>query len=155
MLYFAYGSNMEWGQMRSRCPSAKFVTKALLPKHRLTFTRKSKKRDCGVSDIVSDKLESVWGIVFEIPELEIALLDKEEGYKPGRNRIENSYVREERHVLRDGDKNQPLLVSIYFGVPQENPPLPNAIYKALLLKGADQWKLPDDYVLKLKAIETT
>jgi gamma-glutamylcyclotransferase len=154
MLYFAYGSNMDWEQMRSRCPSAKFITKALLPKHCLRFTRASKKRECGVSDVVPDKSESVWGVVFEISDLEIALLDKEEGFRPGRNLNENSYVREERHVLKEGDETQPLLVSVYFGIPQENPPLPNADYKSLLLNGADQWKLPKDYILKLEAIKT-
>jgi hypothetical protein len=56
----------------------------------------------------------------------------------------NSYVREWRHVYHEGDENQPLVVSIYFGNPQPNPPLPNAEYRALLLKGADQWKLAVD-----------
>jgi|SRR5579872_3603852 len=154
MLYFAYGSNMEWSQMRSRCPSAKFVSAAKLPDFRLAFTRRSKQRSCGVSDVVADKAESVWGVVYEIADTEIALLDSFEGFRPGRERKENSYVREERHVFRDGNQKQPLLASIYLGNPQENPPLPNEDYKKLLVKGAEQWNLPPDYIKKLEAIQT-
>jgi gamma-glutamylcyclotransferase (GGCT)/AIG2-like uncharacterized protein YtfP len=99
MLYFAYGSNMDWTQMRERRPSAQFVAVARLPEYRLAFTRRSINRGCGVSDVVADKKESVWGVVFDIQETDIALLDKSEGYQPGRKREANSYVREERHVL--------------------------------------------------------
>lgn len=41
MLYFAYRSNMHWDQMRSRCPSARFVGVALLRDFRLAFTGSS------------------------------------------------------------------------------------------------------------------
>jgi hypothetical protein len=41
MLYFAYGSNMNWQQMQDRCPSARFFGVALLPDHKLAFTRES------------------------------------------------------------------------------------------------------------------
>src|SRR5207247_4630457 len=33
-LYFAYDSNMDWAQMKERCPFAKFVCRAKLPSHR-------------------------------------------------------------------------------------------------------------------------
>ena len=36
------------------------------------------------------------------PEVAIGLLDRSEGFQPGR--AKNSYVRSERHVLRDGDE---------------------------------------------------
>jgi len=41
MLYFAYGSNMDWAQMRSRCRTARFVCVEKLKDHRLAFTRKA------------------------------------------------------------------------------------------------------------------
>lgn len=94
--------------MCKRCPSAQFVSVAMLSKHRLAFTRKSIDRDCGVSDVIADNNDSVWGAVFSIQETDIALLDKAEGYRPGRRRESNSYVREEYHVWRDGDKERPL-----------------------------------------------
>jgi gamma-glutamylcyclotransferase (GGCT)/AIG2-like uncharacterized protein YtfP len=153
MFYFAYGSNLDWAQMRGRCPSAKFVAIAELRKHRLKFTRKSDRRGYGVSDVFADDTKSVWGVVYDVAETDIGLLDKDEGYRPGRDRAANSYVREQRHVLRDGDEEHPLLVWLYVGNPQPNPPLPNADYKTLLVEGADYWHLPNEYIEELKQIE--
>src|SRR5437762_294637 len=60
MLYFAYGSNLDWAQMKQRCPLAKFVCRAKLPAHRLAFTLKSARRDCGVADVLPDQAKDVW-----------------------------------------------------------------------------------------------
>ena len=151
MLYFAYGSNMEWDQMKERCPSARFVGVAVLRDHRLAFTRRSVRRDCGVADAVPDKGKTVWGAVFEIDDVDVGRLDVSEGYKPGR--AKNAYRREERHVFVAGDDKQPLAVAVYFGEPQDAPPLPNQEYKNLILAGARRWRLPDDYIKELEAIE--
>src|SRR5260370_28717436 len=82
MLYFAYGSNMDWDQMKTRCPSACFVGVAVLRDHRLAFTRRSKKRACGVADAVPEEGAAVWGAVFEIADVDIGRLDDTEGYRP-------------------------------------------------------------------------
>jgi hypothetical protein len=75
MFYFAYGSNMDWAQMKERCPCAKFVCGAKLPSHRLAFTRMSVRRGCGVADILRDETQDVWGVVSELPENELKNLD--------------------------------------------------------------------------------
>ena len=59
-LYFAYGSNLHWPQMKERCPSARFHCVAKLKDHRLAFTRKSISRDCGVADVVPEQGHDVW-----------------------------------------------------------------------------------------------
>lgn len=151
MLYFAYGSNMEWRQLKGRCPSARFEGVASLNDHRLAFTRRSAKRGCGVADVVPDEGEVVWGAVFEIDDRDVGRLDAAEGYSPGR--AKNSYRREERHVFVAGDDEQPLAVAVYIGGPQDAAPLPNQEYKNLILAGARRWRLPGDYIKKLEAIE--
>ena len=151
MLYFAYGSNMDWQQMRDRCPTARFVGVAALRDHRLAFTRRSIKRGCGVANVVPVEGQVVWGAVFELDDRDIGRLDAAEGYRLGR--IKNSYRREERHVFRDGDDKQPLAAAVYFGEPQEAPPLPNQDYKNLILVGARRWGLPEVYIRQLEAIE--
>lgn len=153
MLYFAYGSNMNWEQMRERCPSAHFVGVAEMRDHRLAFTRKSITRGCGVADAVAADGNRVWGVVYEIADLDVGRLDASEGYRPGRK--DNSYRREERHVFVDGDEKHPLAVWIYFGNPQPDPPPPNAEYKRLIVSGARHWHLPEDYVRELEAIEAS
>ena len=84
MLYFAYGSNMNWEQMKVRCPSARFVGVALLRDHRIAFTRRSVTRGCGVVDVVADVGRRLWGVVYEITDLDVGMLDTSEGYRPGR-----------------------------------------------------------------------
>jgi gamma-glutamylcyclotransferase (GGCT)/AIG2-like uncharacterized protein YtfP len=153
MLYFAYGSNMEWSQMRERCPSARFVCIAKLKCHRLAFTRKSEKRGCGVADFIPEQGLDVWGIVYEIDERELGRLDKCEGFVPGRRREDNAYFREERHVYRDGNDDAPLVALVYFAIRQNNPPRPNTEYKRLIVDGARYWHLPEDYIRELEQIE--
>ena len=44
MLYFAYGSNLNWNQMlKDRCPGAKFITKYNLYGYKLIFSNYNSK----------------------------------------------------------------------------------------------------------------
>ena len=47
------------------------------------------------------------------------------------------------------------MAQTYFADPQPNPPLPNQAYKDLILSGARHWRLPDDYVAELEAVEVS
>ena len=113
MLYFAYGSNMDPGQLRQRCPSARFVAIAKLPDHRLAFTRHAKDRDCGTCDGVPEPGQDIWGVVSDISEADLRSLDQSEGFQPDRPLDANCYVREQRQVCRDGNRDEPLLVWLY------------------------------------------
>ena len=154
MLYFAYGSNMHAGQMKERCPSAKFVCRAKLPSPRLAFTRMSVRRGCGVADILRDETNDVWGVVYELWESELENLDKDEEFRPGRPDDRNDYTRENHYVCREGDAKRLLLVSLYRGHPQPNPPLPDCDYKSLIVQGARHWQLPSHYIQELESIQT-
>lgn len=154
MLYFAYGSNMDWAQMQKRCPSATFVCIARASQSRLAFTHLSLGRKCGVADMVPSKGDVVWGAVFQIDETEIGALDKSEGYQPGRLRERNSYERIELHVFREGKDGEPLSVWTYLVVKKLDPnPKPTAEYKLLIVEGARRWRLPETYIQQLEAIE--
>ncbi len=144
MLYFAYGSNLNWEQIKSRCPSVRFIGPAVLPDHRLAFTRKSQFRGCGVADAVPHPGSIVWGVVYEIAAEEVAHLDAAEGFQPGRPH--NAYIRSTCQVFLNGNNATPLTVAIYFACRQENPPPPNQQYKDLILQGARYWGLPEDYI---------
>ena len=155
MLYFAYGSNMHLAQMKKRCPSAKFVCRAKLPSHRLAFTLKSLERGCGVADVMIDDAKDIWGVVYEFPENELKDLDKDESFRPGRPDDQNEYTRENHSAWPDGDAKRPLLVWLYRGHPQLDPPLPSCDYKRLIVEGARQWTLPADYICELESIQAT
>lgn len=145
---------MHAAQMKERCPSAKFVCRAKLPSHRLAFTRMSVTRGCGVADILGDDTREVWGVVYELPENELKNLDKNEDFRPGRPYNQSEYTRENCCVWREGDAKRSLLVSIYRGHPQSNPPLPDSDYKNLIVGGAKHWQLPADYIQELESIQT-
>ena len=151
MLYFAYGSNLDWVQMKTRCPSATFVNCAKLKDHRLAFTRKSTRRGCGSADAIAKQGRDIWGVVYEIDERDVGSLDEAGGFFPGR--AQNAYTRQERHVSEDGDEQKPLLVSIYFAEKQKDPPLPSAEYKRQIVDGARHWHLPQEYIQELEQIK--
>jgi len=134
--------------MRERCPSARFVSVAKLPDHRLAFTRNSKNRGCGVADVIGTTGHDVWGVVYEIIDPEdVERLDRFEGVPSG------AYVRNDsQQVFLRGEPEQPEEASIYFAVREDNPPLPNAEYKSLLVGGARFWQLPAAYIQELEQI---
>lgn len=152
MLYFAYGSNMDWDQMRNRCPSTTVVGKARLPGYALAFTRKSQNRRCGVADVVPDASAEVWGVVFRVDELDVGVLDKNEGYRPERDASKNAYERSGMMVFVDGDDNSPLSVETYTVCRKVNGCVPNKEYRELLVKGAQRWDLPTKYIENLRAL---
>ena len=152
MLTFAYGSNMDCGQMKDRCPSVSFVCVAVLRDHRLCFPRKSITRDCGVAGVERCQGSKVWGVVYRIDELDVGKLNKAEGYRPGNDK--NAYIPQEHHVYEDNDDDKPICAWVYMACPQETPPRPNGDYKKQIVAGAKFWNLPAEYISKLEEIKT-
>ena len=73
-LYFAYGSNINLGQMEYRCPDASVVGPVVLEGWELLFRRG------GVATIAPKEGETVQGLLWSItPECERSL-DRYEGY---------------------------------------------------------------------------
>jgi len=153
MLYFAYGSNLNWEQIKKRVPSSSFHGIAKLENYRLDFTRKSVNRGCGVADIVKDENKDVWGVIYQFDEKDLGKLDKCEGYNP--NRVENAYRRIEKMIYLEGKKDQPMTVYTYEVIDKEfGKYKPNKDYKGLIVTGAKYWDLPKEYIKFLENIET-
>jgi gamma-glutamylcyclotransferase len=147
--YFAYGSNMSDEQIRERCPSHRFVCIAKLTDYRLAFTRHSKKRRCGVADVVPAPGQSVWGVVLEMSDSDLAALDGHEGVhaKPP------AYVRKNVQVLASGGHLvDAITYEVFTKAPSEY--APNAEYLGLIIAGARKWGLPQDYQEALANITT-
>jgi gamma-glutamylcyclotransferase (GGCT)/AIG2-like uncharacterized protein YtfP len=106
------------------------------------------------SDFLRDDAKDVWGVVYELPENELKDLDKDESFRPGRPDNQNEYTREKHYVWAEGDAKRPLLVLLYRGHPQLDPPLPSDDYKRLIVEGARHWKLPTAYIRELESIQT-
>lgn len=72
-LYFAYGSNLNLGQMAVRCPQARVVGKAVLEGYELAFRR-------GVLTILPKEGGRVNGLLWRVNAWDELTLDRYEGY---------------------------------------------------------------------------
>ncbi len=144
MYYFAYGSNMNWEQMQRRCPSTRFVCVASLKDYRFAIARHSRLRNCGTANIFVDSGSEVWGIVYDVSEADLIILDS----------FEDGYRREKLFVCASGNSENPLEVLVYIAEKEDTVPLPNPEYKRLIVHGARHWSMPEIYCLMLEQIQT-
>tara|TARA_B100000579_G_scaffold409329_1_gene398266 strand:+ start:195 stop:638 length:444 start_codon:yes stop_codon:yes gene_type:complete len=80
MLYFAYGSNLNWGQMmEDRCPGSKFITKYNLNGYKLIFSNRNSKSIFGHANIEKKKNSKVPGAIWNITSKNEKVLDVYEG----------------------------------------------------------------------------
>lgn len=145
MFYFAYGSNMNLGQMRERRVSYENSRRALLRDYKLGFTKTSKRYNAGVADIVESRDDVVEGVLYEVTEEGMATLDKFEGVN------QNTYKRMKVMVqLEDGEKLEAITYKV---VSAEEPFIPpSKEYMNKIIKGAEIHKLSSNYIQRLKAI---
>ena len=143
MHYFAYGSNMNWPQMQRRCPSARFVCVGRLINYQFGITRHSRLRDCGIANVFPSAGNEVWGIVYDISDADLLILDS----------FEDGYRREKLPIKPIGNSSEVLNALVYIAAIEKIVPPPNAEYRKLIVEGARHWNLPHAYVALLEAIE--
>jgi gamma-glutamylcyclotransferase (GGCT)/AIG2-like uncharacterized protein YtfP len=150
--YFAYGSNMSKAQIDERCPRNRLIGIAKLSNYRLCFPRYSEKRKGGVASISEENGCEVWGVVFELLNEDIARLDRSEGYRVDRDPNMNSYNKISVPVSVNG---QLLSCQTYQAVAQGTADFrPSSDYMKLIIVGAREHHLPDEYVKALGNIGT-
>ena len=136
ILYFAYGSNMSFDQMRERCPDSKFVCKGFLNGYEFVFDGFSNTRNGAVANVIEKEGTLVEGGLFEITESDSDKLDDFEGYP-------YTYKKKEFSVM---DCNKKILKAIvYYRNPEPNGK-PSEEYREIILKGSKDCNLSDEYV---------
>jgi len=151
MLYFAYGSNLDPEQMRSRCPEHRVVGMAALHDYRLTFPRYSPRWEGGVASVQPGHGETVWGMVFDLTAADLGQLDEYEGFL-GEGNQHNVYDREHVTVelARPDDGSVPRRVRAWTYIARpSNPSPPSRRYLEALVRGARHHRLHEEYVAKL------
>jgi gamma-glutamylcyclotransferase len=152
MLYFAYGSNMDWDEMHACCPSARFSFTARLDGYKLAFTHRSERRKCAVADVLSALGCCVWGVIYDIgAPRDIDSLNRKEGYCPGR--AKNAYAPLSVMVRPHGGEKLFSAETYSVCCKETANSKPNTQYRALLVEGAEHWQLPGDYIQQLATIE--
>lgn len=142
-LYFAYGSNMLLARLRERCSSAFEPVVAELRGYELRWHKKSIDGS-GKCDIVkSDQLgASVFGVLFTIAIKQKDKLDKAEGLGAG-------YDERQVEVLRGADRR---IATAYVATITDPRLNPYTWYRALVVAGAKERRLPADYIAHLEAV---
>ena len=140
--YFAYGSNIAEDVMAGISPRHRCLGVASLPGFRMAFTRRSVRTGTGVADVVPDAESTVWGVLYEIDDGDIAALDRKEGNGW-------AYVRQPVVVRLGADdvEHQAVTYVVAKKEPSEVPPDPE--YLGGIISAARQRGLPDEYVAQM------
>src|SRR5262245_8995283 len=79
-LYFAYGSNMATRQMAARGVPFETVGRGSIEGYRVAVTRRSIRTHTVVADIVCEQGSVGWGVLYEIGDDAVPILDRKEGH---------------------------------------------------------------------------
>jgi gamma-glutamylcyclotransferase len=140
---FAYGSNLASAEMMAWCPDARFAGVARLPDRRLELRRRSLRWGGGAADIVPAPGEEVWGALYELPAGTLDRLDAKEGEGWAYRRVGVEVEAGRRRVAAEA-------YEVADREPVEVPPTPE--YAALLVRGARERGLPEEWVARLAAL---
>lgn len=133
--YFAYGSNMDFGQMKTRCKSARLDGHGILNGFRFLINSR------GVASIVRKEEATVHGLVWSVTDVELAKLDRYEGVRQG------YYSRQTARVLVGEDS-----VAAWIYVASDNSKgTPRTGYLERIVAAARLAGFPSEYVEELES----
>ena len=139
VLYFAYGSNLKWRRMRQRIPSARREAIAFLDHHRLVCNKRGRDGSAK-ANLVRAAGHRVWGVLYRIEQAQLALID----------RFEMGYERVAVEVRTTaGDTHR---ASTYRSDRITRDPVPFDWYREMILEGAREHGLPEEYLTVREAL---
>jgi len=124
-------------EKKIRIPNLSNPRSFRLEGYKLGFTRYSENRGGGVADIISKPGDFCWGVVFDVGQSDLYILDKKEGVKDG------SY----RRVML------PNYMVTYEVVQKEKFIQPSNKYVDIIIEGARRYSLPPDWIGYLKSFK--
>jgi|GEM_PF-83449 len=147
MYYFAYGSNMFTYRLEKRVGRVEVIDIFKLPRYTLRFNKVSIDGSLKANIEKNDK-DNVFGVLFKINPSRKVELDKAEGLGKG-------YIIIEIEIERL-DTNEKIKAFTYVAdkIDNSNANKPYDWYVELILLGAQEHKLPKEYIYKIKAIST-
>lgn len=134
-LYFAYGSNMDAGQMAQRCPASRALGLARLPRHRFVIMRE------GYASVLRDPRRHVLGLVWDLALADVPALDRYEGVSGG------LYAKAIQPVLTSQGSRRAL---IYLGR-NAGPGQPKSGYLEAVIEAGRVAGLPAPYLREIAA----
>jgi hypothetical protein len=161
MWYFAYGSNLnaravsEWCRhFGHRAPNLKSGRSAVLDNYRLGFSIYSEYWGGGIADIVYDPGKYVSGVLFDLSESDLSVLDLKVQRKVEAGKELGIYRRIETKVAPLG-KGEPVQAVSYQGTSGERYHIPpTQHYMDLLIQGAYAYGLSMMWISYLQSFST-
>jgi len=142
ILYFAYGSNLWQPRISCRVGAVRAVGVAQLDGHALAWHKRSKDGS-GKCDIVEDASSVVLGVIYELSDQKMTLLDEAEG-------VDNGYRRITVAVRVHGASMSATTYRADRGHVDPGA-VPYDWYKEVVVAGARAHGLPEDYVARITA----
>lgn len=139
VLYFAYGSNMSSRHLRCRIPSVKSIGISYLKDEKVVFNKRSVDNS-GKANLVYSLGDVTWGVLYEIDAKWLDMLDG----------FERCYCRIVIKVWKpNGDMVE---AKSYRSTDLTDEAVAYDCYKELVLSGAREHNLPQDYIAYLKRL---
>jgi len=153
-LYFAYGSNLWTKRIHENNRTARMVAVGKLEGHRLDFGHWTQRWRGASANILAEEGSHVYGVLWELNQCDQASLDKQEGV------LDNIYQRVELIVetVSEGKKVNCMAYRIRDETRQKSIAahgeklIPSLRYKNVIIQGAKEHGLPEEYVKFLEAI---
>lgn len=143
MKLFVYADNLNPTQLKRRAPEHRPVGKGYLPDHTIQFCRWSSQWRCGLASVVPSPGERVWGMILDVTEEDLKLMDEFEGdVPPGAFRHLPVTV-----ITEDEEKT---LVTTHAAAPIGKFK-PKEHYLDWVMKGLKHWKLNEETVEQWKS----
>jgi cation transport regulator ChaC len=139
--YFAYASNMNRAQMRSRAGEILEEKLGRLENYELAFNKKVRGGTAG-ANIRQAPGKSVEGVLYKINELAFRNLDRAEGAPVHYRRIQVT--------VKDRD-GTPVAAQVFIAAKVEKGLRPAGHYLKTILEGATEHDLPAEYVESIKS----
>ena len=149
MKYFAYGSNMLEERLTSsnRVPNAVFKATCSVQGYILRFHKRSTDGSGKCNIVKADSARDVvYGVVFEVPDNQLEALDSAEGVGHGYHHDNNIPVR-----LADGTEMS-MLTYVADIDSIDDTLIPYVWYHRLVIAGAEQHRLPEEYISNLRRV---
>jgi cation transport regulator ChaC len=140
--YFAYASNMSRAQIKQRAGDWAEEKLARLENYELNFDKVAR-GGTGTGNIVLAEGKVVWGVLYRVTEAQLRALDRFESVPEHYRRIEVNVV--------DAENNK-IAAQAYIARKVRKGLKPDRLYLQRIIEGAEEHKLPADYIEQLKKI---
>ena len=140
--YFAYASNMSRAQMKQRAGDWAEEKLARLENYELNFDKVAR-GGAGTGNIVIAEGKVVWGVLYRVTEQQLRALDRFESVPEHYRRIEVNVV---------DDEGRKVAAQAYLARKVRKGLKPDRLYLQRIIEGAEEHKLPADYIEQLKKI---